>query len=184
MWIPILVCCSTALVLLLCVPLTTLLWTLSAHCLTWPPPSVSPSTARSWLSHHPQGERLSSIVCMCVSGHNLRGVEAPRSPGPGSSESHRVFLEGPRGSRAEPAGLRQAAWARAWPLADTKLVASTVFTSLSRGRPHLPSAHQVGTLQALSCTEKCFQLWLRLWCALKTSACTTLRNRILLIGCK
>lgn len=54
-------------------------------------------------------------------------------------------------------------------------------------RPRLPSAHQVGTLQAISCTGKCFQLWLWLWLALITSASGTLRNKSLLsllIGCK
>lgn len=51
----VLVVCCTDLVFLLRVPLTTLLWTLSTHCLTWPPPNRSPSTAQSWLSDCPQG---------------------------------------------------------------------------------------------------------------------------------
>lgn len=44
----------------------------------------------------------------------------------------------------------------AWPLADTKLVVQGVLTSPSQGRPRHHYAHQVGTLQALSCTGKCF----------------------------
>lgn len=47
-----------------------------------------------------------------------------------------------------------------------------------RSRPRLPSAHQVGTLQAFSCTGKCFQPWLRLWLALITSASGTLKTRV------
>ena len=47
-----------------------------------------------------------------------------------------------------------------------------------RNRPRPPSAHQVGTLQAFSCTGKCFQPWLRLWLALITSASGTLKTRV------
>lgn len=131
------------------------------------------------------GRRVCGCVGVwCVHGHVLGGVEEPRSPGSGSSESCWLFLEGPRGSQAEPAGLWQAVWAGAWPLTDTRLVVSAVLTSPSQGRPHLPSAHQVGTLQAFSCTGKCFQLWLWLCCVLITPAFGTLRNKILLIGRK
>lgn len=48
-----------------------------------------------------------------------------------------------------------------------------------RNRPRPPSAHQVGTLQAFSCTGKCSQPWLRLWLALITSASGTLENKFI-----
>lgn len=48
---------------------TTVFCTLSTHCLTWPPPNRSPSTAPSWLSDHPQG--LGRAIRACVHWHIL-----------------------------------------------------------------------------------------------------------------
>lgn len=67
----VLVLWSTEPAFLLRVPLTTLLWTLSTHCLTWPPPNRSPSTAQSWPSDHPQG--LGRAIRACVHWHILSG---------------------------------------------------------------------------------------------------------------
>lgn len=68
-WESVCLCCGTVLVHFLCVHSTTQLWTLSAHCLTWPPPNVSPSTAQSWLSNRPRGVGWEMYVC--VHGHRF-----------------------------------------------------------------------------------------------------------------
>lgn len=113
-----------------------------------------------------------------------REVGAPCSPGPGSFESCWLFLEGPGGTRAGPTGLRQAGCAGAGPPADTKLVLSgSCCTFPCRGRPRPASPHQVGPLQAFSCTRKCSQPWLQICLAPVTSASGTLKT-ILSIGCK
>lgn len=53
------------------------------------------------------------------------------------------------------------------------------FAHPRRSGPRPPSAHQVGTLQAFSCTGKCSQPWLRLCMALITSASGTFENKFI-----
>ena len=127
-------------------------------------------------------------VCVWVYGHSFfwggGWVEAPHSPGPGSFESCWLFLEGPRGSRAGPAGPWQAVWAGAWPLADTKLVASADLASplQKQATPSLcsPGWHAAGV----------FLYW-EVFSALAAAVARTdnlslwnFENKSVLIGCK
>lgn len=114
-------CESTPCVLQHDVPLTAPLWTLSASCLTWPPPNVSLRTARSWPSRCPHGDGW--VMCVLVGGLcGMRGLW--KQPlffllGPGSFESCWLVLDT---TQRELAGLEQTVLAGVWPLADTKLV--------------------------------------------------------------
>lgn len=176
--------CRMDRVFLLRVPLTTLFCTLSTHCLTWPPPNRSPSTAPSWLSGHPQG--LGRAIRACVHWHILseEGWEVW-----GVRRGHLVLLDqealnhagsswkGPEGTRlGQLDSGRQAEQELGLLLTPSWWWA--VHTYLCRGRPR-----QVGTLQAFSCTRKCCQPWLQICLALITSASGTLKTS-LLIGCK
>lgn len=136
---------------------TTLFWTLSTCRLAWPPPKVSLSTARSWPSHCPLGESwvmCASVVCMCWWVHSEgRGDCWSHLSllGLGSSESCRLFLEETQREQGRAgwtrAGCLSRSLASRWHQAGDE--SSSYFT-------RLPSAHQVGTLQALSCNWEVF----------------------------
>lgn len=143
-----------------CVPLTAPLWTLSTHCLTWPPPKVS----WSWPSHRLKGEG----VCVWVCGHMLGGLGGRHITllGPGSSESCWLFLEGTQREFGwagwTRAGCLSRSLASRWHQAGGER--SSYFTLTRRSTPSTcsPGWHTAGSFLYW---KRC-QLWL--WRALIT----------------
>lgn len=171
------------------VPLTALFWTLSTHCLTWPPPNRSPSRAPSWPSDRPQG--LGRAIRACVHWHIL-SEEAWEVWG--VRRGHLVLLDqealnhvgsswkGPEGTRlGQLDSGRQAEQELGLSLTPSWWWAVPPYPC--RGRPCRASPHQVGTLQAFSCTQNCCQPWLQICLAPMTSASGTLKTS-LSIRCK
>lgn len=183
--------------LLLQVPLiTTLFWTSSTHCLTWPPPTRSPSTAPSRLCVTIRRDWAEQYVRVFIGTFCQRragkfGVRGAGEEG-GGGGGDLVLLDqealnhagsswkGPKGTRLgqlDPG--RQAEQELGLLLTPSWWWAAHTYPC--RGRPRRASPHQAG--RHFPVLGIVVEPWLQIWLSLITSASGTLK-RSLLIGCK